>query len=239
MSRSLRSLPRHTAHSIAGFLAVLLLAGCAVRPLTDSETAFLATTHGDELDASEMEIVKGALIGQIPMTRRPRPAVACRERIWPPETGETVTGHVAGMVLYDRLMIARWFYAKDLLAGYPDTLPLSDAMFLAHEATHVWQSQQSQKTGYAPWKAAAEHAASDDPYLFNINTQAAFLDYGYEQQASLVEEYVCCRALDPDGARTERLRNLLRPIFPGLADTEISQSIRLPWDGAKTQGICS
>lgn len=223
---------------MGGLLVTLIVSGCAVRPLSDAETAFLATTHGQELNAADMEIVKGALIGQFPMDRPPRPAVACRERIWPPETGETVTGYVAGMVLYDRLLMARWFYSKDLLKGYPMELPLSDAMFLAHEATHVWQWQQAQKTGYAPWKAAAEHSASDDPYLFNIDANADFLDYGYEQQASLVEEYVCCRALDPTGPRTDKLRNLLRPVFPDLAEAEIATRVRLPWDKANLEGIC-
>lgn len=245
MSQSSRSLPRHATADRGApgltrglLVAALLLAGCTVRPLSDAETAFLATTHGADLDTADIRIAKGAFIGRIPIERAPRPAVACRELIWPPETGDTVTGHVAGMVLYDRLMISRWFYRDDLLDGYPDRLPLSDAMFLAHEATHIWQWQHAQKTGYAPWKAAAEHQAQDDPYLFTINDSADFLDYGYEQQASLVEEYVCCRALDPAGARTARLRALLTPVFPNLAQRETADSIQIPWEHAQTRDIC-
>ncbi|MBE3640138.1 hypothetical protein [Mangrovicoccus algicola] len=219
-------------------IAALALAGCATRPLTGTETAFLATTHGPGLDASRISLTKGAIIGRWPITRPARPAVTCREKIWPPEEGE-VTGHAAGVTVFDRILIARRIHAGDYLPDYPDTLPLPQAMFLAHEATHVWQWQHRATTGYAPWKAAAEHGVSDDPYLFEIAPGRDFLDYGYEQQASLVEEYVCCRALDPEGARTGRLRALLARYFPGMADHESARRIALPWNGVEAKGICS
>ena len=44
----------------------------------------------------------------------------------------------------------------------------------------------------------------EDPYLFDERADRRFLEYGYEAQASLVEEYVCCRALDPSGGRGPR-----------------------------------
>jgi hypothetical protein len=142
------------------------------------------------------------------------------------------------VVVYDRIMVARWFFTTDFLHGYPDELPLARAMFLAHEATHVWQWQARSRTGYAPWKAAMEHSVAADPYLFEVGGQTRFADYGYEQQASLVEEYVCCRALDPEGARTARLRDILEPVFPAIAATEPVASVRLPWSGAEVSGIC-
>lgn len=219
--------------------ALIAVAGCGVRGLSENEVAFLATTHGAALDTSGIDLSNGALIGNIPISRPPRPQIACREKIWPPETGEAVTGKVAGVVLYERIMIARWFFTDDFLEGYPQTLPLGRAMFLAHEATHVWQWQQRRNTGYAPWKAAMEHGASADPYLFEVGTEADFLDYGYEQQASLVEEYVCCRALDPAGARTARLKALLEPVFPGLPDRDPAGAVLLPWAGAVRHGICA
>ena len=216
---------------------LLLLAACASRPLTPAETAFLETTHGPGLDTSGIHLTRGALIGNWPMTRPARPALACREKIWPPEQG-TVTGYTAGVTLFDRILIAERIWSGDFLDGYPDTLPLPRAMFLAHEATHVWQWQHRAETGYAPWKAAAEHGVSDDPYLFEIAPGRRFFDYGYEQQASLVEEYVCCRALDPEGERTHRLRAMLEPVLPGLAETEVAPQVLLPWKGVTTAGIC-
>ncbi|WP_240722680.1 hypothetical protein [Poseidonocella sp. HB161398] len=218
--------------------ALLLLSACATRHLTGTEAAFLETTHGAGLDTSKMVLTKGALIGTYPMTRPARPSVTCREKIWPPEKG-TVTGYVAGVALFDRVMVARRLYDEDFLADYPSELPLPKAMFLAHEATHVWQWQQRAKTGYAPLKAAAEHGVSEDPYLFEIAEDRDLLDYGYEQQASLVEEYVCCRALDPEGARTGRLHELLAPHLPGLAGDEAAQSVLIPWKKAEIKGICS
>ncbi|MEM8554736.1 MAG: hypothetical protein AAGF71_07890 [Pseudomonadota bacterium] len=220
-------------------LVGFMLTGCATRTLTETETAFLQTTHGDAFRAENMRVTKGALVGSIPLSRPTRPPVACREKIWPPETGGTVSTRIAGMVLFRRLLVARWYYRDDFVGGYPDALPLPDAMFLAHEATHVWQWQARAMTGYAPWKAAAEHVQSKDPYLFALEPDVTFLDYGYEQQASLVEEFVCCRALDPDGARTDRLKSLLEPVFPDLVETEIADRVLLPWEDAKTRGICS
>lgn len=230
MSTVSRSFPR-------ALCLVLALGACAERRLSEAERGFLDTVQGPELDAAEVVVVKGALIGAFPMKRPARPQVACRERIWPPEEG-TVEGRVAGVVVGERLNVARWFWTGDFLKGYPEVLPLPRAMYLAHEMTHVWQWQARAETGYAPWKAAGEHAASADPYLFEVGGQS-FLDYGYEQQASLVEEYVCCRALDPTGARTERLRDMLRPVFPTLAETETAPAVRLPWKGAEIAGICS
>jgi hypothetical protein len=57
----------------------------------------------------------------------------------------------------------------------------------------------------------------------------------------IVEEFVCCRALDPDGARTAELHRLVAEVFPAAARREatIAVDIRLPWAGAQTEGICS
>jgi len=220
-------------------VAVAALAGCAARPLTEAERAFTATLHDRALDAAAVRIHRGAVIGGWPMTRPPRPYRACRERIFPREREPEIETSVAGFVLGNRIFVARDLYARDYLGDYPETLPLTAAMFLAHELTHVWQWQTRETTGYAPWRAAGEHAARADPYLFDLAVGRDFLDYGYEQQAALIEEYVCCRALDPDGARTGRLRALLRPHFPGLAPRSPARRVAIPWTGAQTEGICS
>ncbi len=232
MSRSSRSLRKIL------LCALVLLAGCTTRHLTETEKAFLGTALGPGLDTEKVTLAKGAFIGTWPMSRPARPSVTCREKIWPPEEG-TVTGYVAGVTVFDRIMVARRLYDDDFLGSYPQSLSLPQAMFLAHEATHVWQWQQRKETGYAPWKAAAEHGVSEDPYLFEIAPERSFLDYGYEQQASLVEEYVCCRALDPEGARTGRLRALLDPHFPGISAREAAEDVRIPWRGTEVEDICN
>ena len=113
------------------------------------------------------------------------------------------------------------------------------AMLLAHEATHVWQWQNRKVTGFSPLKAASEHGFQRDPYLFEIDGNPAFLDFGYEQQGSIVEEYVCCRALAPQAPRTKRLHDLIGQVMPVSALPQSRQhDVRMPWDGVTLDGIC-
>ncbi|RYH10577.1 hypothetical protein [Tropicimonas sp. IMCC6043] len=222
-------------------LAILLLAlgGCTTRSLTGAERAFSATVQGTALDTEAVRVTRGAVIAGVPANRPPRPYVTCRERIYPKETKPKVRWKVAGFVLGERLFVSRKVWEDDFLAGYPDALPLADAMFLAHEMTHVWQWQHRDSTGYAPWRAASEHGSKDDPYLYDLAPDRRFDEYGYEQQASLVGEFVCCRALDPDGSRTGRLYAILKPVFSGLERQDPPGRVKLPWKEAETEGICS
>jgi hypothetical protein len=123
--------------------------------------------------------------------------------------------------------------------AYPDRLYLIEAMLLAHELTHVWQWQNRKTTGYSPWRAAAEHGTSDDPYLFDLDGAPDFLSYGFEQQGAIVEEYVCCRALAPEAARTRRLHGMLKAAFP-VSDLPARRDsdVYLPWKQAELRGIC-
>ncbi|WP_240610967.1 hypothetical protein [Oceaniglobus ichthyenteri] len=192
------------------------------------------------MDTTPIRIANGALIGNFTRTRPPRPALTCREKIRRPETGP-VRISTAAFVLFNRMFTAQKVYRDDYLPNYPDTLPLSYAMFLAHEMTHVWQWQNREITGYHPLKAAAEHRPGGDPYLFDLGETRDFLSFEYEQQGGIVEEFVCCRALDPDGGRTQRLFDLLRPHFPDLARRGETppNAVSLRWDGAQTHGICA
>ena len=111
-------------------------------------------------------------------------------------------------------------------------------MLFAHEMTHVWQWQNRDITGYHPLKAASEHSAPD-PYLFDLENSPKFLDYGFEQQGAIVEEFVCCRALAPQAARTKRLHTMISQSMPLSAlPEEREHSVLLPWDGVQVNGIC-
>jgi hypothetical protein len=127
------------------------------------------------------------------------------------------------------------------LQDYPERLNLVQSMLLAHELTHVWQWQNRARTGYSPWRAAAEHGRIDDPYLFDLDSSPDFLSYGFEQQGAIVEEYVCCRALAPDAARTKRLHRMLKDAFPvtDLPGARRESDVYLPWRGAELDGICN
>ncbi|MBJ3762635.1 hypothetical protein ILP92_07745 [Maribius pontilimi] len=220
-------------------LLILLLSACA-RPLTPGERNFVASVHGPALDTSRVRVHRGALIGNLTHERPARPAKACRERIRPEETG-TVKGSIAALVVFNRIFYAKRYFLSDFLADYPEAMQLEDAMLLAHELTHVWQWQQRETTGYHPFLAASEHRPGGDPYLFELDADLTFDDFGYEQQGSLVEEFVCCRALDPDGDRTRRLYDILKPVFPALSPrSPVPQDgIALFWSQAPRKGICS
>ena len=222
------------------FLLSFALLGCG-RALTPSEQAFMAELQGDAFDPGPVRIRRNALVGLTSVSYPARPRTTCRERIGPPPEDEIVTGRVAGIVLFHTLHARPGFFLEDYVEREDGALNLVAAMFFAHEMTHIWQWQNRETTGYHPARAFAEHLQTDDPYLLDGINGHGFLDYGYEQQASLVEEYVCCRALDPSGARTERLRVLLSEHMEISARLSFLDEIDilLPWDEAETRGICA
>lgn len=217
-------------------LALLLLAACG-RPLTPSERAFLADLHGPSLDASQVRLHDG--VQSNPRTVPTPPRLTCQGRIWPAPRGDTIRVRTGGLAVFTDVFLREDLYRDDMLEGYPEVLPLADAMLLAHEMVHAWQWQNRGVTGYHPLRAAFEHVGSADPYLFDLGTETDFLAYGYEQQGSIMEEYVCCRTLAPEAARTARLHDMLSEHFPlKPLDEPLSEWVRLPWDGVEVEGIC-
>jgi len=224
---------------LRAFLFLLIVASCG-RPLTDSERSFAASIHGDAVDTSRVRLVKGAPVGSVTFHRKPRPRVTCRELILPPARDEIVTTKPAAVALFNSVYFSKDWYTPNYMPGYPERLYLIEAMLLAHELTHVWQWQNRSVTGYHPLRAAAEHNQSDDPYLFDLDGAPDLLSYGYEQQGAIVEEYVCCRALAPKAARTQRLHAMLADAFPvsDLPQSKREHNVYLPWKDAELAGIC-
>lgn len=220
-------------------MGLVLLTGCG-RPLTDTEAAFSAQLHGDTLDVTRVRLVEGALVGSVTYLRKPRPRETCRENLLPPAKEELVTVSPAAIALFNRIFITHDWYLEDYASDYPEKLYIVEAMLLAHELTHVWQWQNRKLTGYHPLRAAAEHQQSDDPYLFDVSSSRGFLSYGYEQQGTIVEEYVCCRALAPEAARTRRLHEMLGEVFDlaSLPTHGRESDVYLPWAEAELRGIC-
>ena len=194
---------------------------------------------GPELATENVRIVKGAVVGLLPVTVKPRPRTTCRERLFPPLT-EPIEAQFPAFAKRETIYYSRAFWAKDFLSDYPEALDLDHAMRLAHELTHVWQWQERRRNGYSPFAAAFEHVGREDPYLIDINEDLAFTDYAWEQQGAIVEEFICCRTLDPNGARTEKLTRLVAEVFPAASRrTAVPiQGVILPWKGAEIKGIC-
>ncbi|MFW2541385.1 hypothetical protein ACN2XU_01995 [Primorskyibacter sp. 2E107] len=219
---------------------LLLLSACG-RPLTTSETAYLKAIQGDQINTGRIRVIDGHFAGSYVYTIPVRPRTTCQERIWPPlDKAKTIEVSPAASVVGNTMMIRKDLYAEDLMQGWPKQIDLFQAMLFAHEATHVWQWQNRARTGYHPMKALSEHATSADPYLFDPDNTRDFLSYGYEQQGSIVEEYVCCRLLDPDAPRTARLRDMIARHMPvdGLDRALGTGTVKLPWSGVETKGIC-
>ena len=220
-------------------LALLFFAACG-RPLTEQERAFAYGIHGETLDYASVRLHDGAPVRAVTFTRKPRPRTTCRELIFPPVPEESiVTTKPAAVALYNTVLFDKDWYLDDYLPDYPDRVGLVAAMLFAHELTHVWQWQNRQVTGYSPLRAALEHSASDDPYLFELEDRK-FLDFGYEQQGSIVEEFVCCRALQPQGARTQRLHSLISQVMPvARLPQSPAYNVGLPWEGVELASICN
>ena len=225
---------------LLAIFSLLAVASCG-RTLTPAEREFMLGLQGESFNPGAVRIARNRLVGIFEKTYPVRPRNTCRERIVPPPDAPTFTASTAGITLFQHLHIRPDHYLEDYI-GRPDgALNLAAAMFFAHEMTHIWQWQNRGVTGYHPFRAFAEHRGTKDPYLFDSDGPHEFLDYGYEQQASLVEEYICCRALDPGGDRTARLERLLRqsmPLAPHLDGLD-GVEIIVPWDGVERRGICS
>lgn len=224
---------------IRALLLILpLLAACG-RPLTENEIAFIGTIHGPQLDVSRVRLHDGAPTRAVTFRRKARPRTTCRELILPPSTTEIVTAKPAAVALWNTILFDEDWYLDDYLPDYPNEIGLVAAMLLAHELTHIWQWQNRKTTGYSPLRAASEHSPGGDPYLFDISKDPNFGDFGFEQQGSIVEEFVCCRALDPQAPRTKRLHKLISGAMPVASLPQSRQhNVRLPWDGVELHNIC-
>ncbi|PIL17636.1 hypothetical protein P775_23965 [Puniceibacterium antarcticum] len=217
---------------------ILALAACG-RPLTPLETAYVQALQGDETDTSRVRLVDGHPGAAITHQRPARPRLTCSERLWPAPEADMVTVQPAGMAIFNHILLRDDLYRDDFLGTLPEEIDLASAMLFAHEMTHVWQWQNRKRTGYSPLRAASEHSQSD-PYLFDEDSPATFLNHGYEQQGAIVEEYVCCALLDPEAPRTERLHAMIAEAMPMSRLDEVLEhrAVRLPWDGVEVTGIC-
>lgn len=195
------------------------LAACA-RPLTENERRFASDVIGPSLDVDKVRIARG--FTPLPAASKVRD----RSDLYPiiPEnqiTGlcersapEPRTGPPPGWALWNRVHFSREFYRDDIALDWPNAARFPQALVLAHELIHVWQWQHRRTTGYRPTRAALESMMNMDPYFYEPDPEATFLKFGYEQQAALMEDYLCHALYDPAAPRRAELRPLLAPYFP-------------------------
>lgn len=195
--------------------AVLLLTACS-RPLAPGERALAEDIFGGGLASDQVRIAAGFGVVPAPAPRplppksdtiEPRPGVCDRVAPAGPD------GPPPAWAIYQTVHVARAFYRDDVMPGWPDQVLLPQVLILAHELVHVWQWQNRRLTGYRPLRAGVESLFNLDPYFYVPEPGAGFLEYGFEQQAALVEDYICYGVFDPENPRRAELRKILEPHF--------------------------
>ena len=198
-------------------MAFLGLAACSGRPLAEGERALAADFFGPGLDVEKVRVKSG--FRGAPSTKdtstppdqikpiKIRPGICDRTAPSAPE------GPPPGWALYNTIHFSREYYRADTAPGWPDKVLIPQTFIMAHELVHVWQWQNRHLTGYRPAKAGLESVFNIDPYFYVPQDGDGFLKYGFEQQASLLEDYLCYGLFDPENQRRAKIRAILSPYF--------------------------
>ncbi|MCZ4351602.1 hypothetical protein O4H61_03655 [Roseovarius aestuarii] len=199
-------------------LACLALAGCS-RPLTPNEQRFAADVLGPGLNTDVVRVSQGLGLAVPPETPAEAPnAHVVGSEIHPGFCDRTApqapSGPPPAWALYDRISLTAPIYQPDTATQWPHAAQFPQALIMAHELVHVWQWQNRARTRYRPMRAALESVFNLDPYFYVPDRASGLLSYGYEQQAALLEDYLCYALYDPTNPRRDMLRPILSPHFP-------------------------
>lgn len=194
-------------------LAVFLLASACSRPLTQAEEAFASDLFGPELDTSRIRVAQG--VGVTPLYRTVPTGIKLVEatnqacvRTPQPRGAQPPQAFALG----SRVHFDSDLYSSDMILQWPERLRIPQALIFAHELTHVWQWQNRERSGYTPARAVAESWRLADPYF--SDDDAAFFSFGYEQQAAIIEDFVCFTFANPTHPRRAELHEILAPVLP-------------------------
>jgi len=199
-----------------GLCLFLLVAACS-RPLTPTEERFANDLFGPSLDTSKVRVAQG--LGVTPLYRTVPKAQATvvqgtdKACVRTPQPTRS-TNPPQAFAYKNRLHFDTGLYSSDLALVWPEFLRFPHAIILAHELTHAWQWQNREMTGYTPWRAVQESWQMVDPYFSTAEDAPTFLLFGYEQQAAIVEDYVCFAVANPNHPRRYELREILDPVLP-------------------------
>ena len=212
----------------AVLLTILVVSACG-RPLSQNERAFATEVFGPSLDVARVRIAQS-------FNPRPvdpvRPA-ATRRLSREPGICDRIAPNVgkpppAAWAIRNQVHFSRDFYLTDLMPDWPQQVLLPQSLILLHELVHVWQWQNRRVTGYRPFLAASEGIFRRDPYFYQIEDPSAFLDRGYEEQAALLEDYMCYAIFDPTNARRAEIRDIVDRYFRVDAIDQIFDRSRPP-----------
>lgn len=209
---------RHRSAGRAAWLILLLacLTACSGRPLTEGERDFAADVVGDGLDLDQVRLSAG--LGLLPLPATPEPPPKADRRTIPGVCDRVPQGPRTepppAFALWNRIHLAQKYYRDDTAPSWPKGVLLPQSLIMAHELIHVWQWQNRGRTGYRPGRAVLEGLLNLDPYFYAPGEGDRFFGFGFEQQAALMEDYVCYVLLDPENPRRAELRGILAPHFP-------------------------
>ncbi len=193
-------------------LALLACAACS-RALTPAEDEMAKALFGPTLDTSEVRVAQGLGIAPPPDTR-----VASVTRVVGTEQACIRTPQPRGaqppqaFAFQNRIHFENGLYSSDLALGWPSRLRVPQALVFAHEMAHVWQWQNRVTTGYSARRALAESMELADPYFAGPEIKS-YDEMGYEQQAALIEDYVCFAFANPEHPRRDELRQVLAAVI--------------------------
>ncbi len=200
-------------------LLLVLVAACS-RPMAEGERAFARDLFGETLDHRRARVAIGLGLRPPP---RPKPAAPVKAVAKPiprrpgacdrvaPNTGPPAPP--PAFALYNRVHVMPEWYRDDMMAGWPNRVAVPESLIFAHELVHVWQWQNRARTGYRPALAGLESLLRGDPYFYAPAGNDGYLAFGFEQQAALVEDYMCYLIFDPEAPRRAELRQILRQVF--------------------------
>lgn len=192
---------------------MVVASGCS-RPLTDAEARLAKDLFGDEISLKPVRVAQG--LGIAPLYRTVPTGIvlmAGTERSCVRTPQPLGAQPPQAFALWNRMHFDSTLYASDMALGWPNGMRFPQALVLAHELTHVWQWQNRDRTGYTPRRAVAESWSFADPYFSASGETVDFFRLGYEQQAAVVEDFVCFTVANPDHPRRAELRTLLEPVL--------------------------
>ena len=198
-------------------LSVVMLSGCAGRALTVNESAFLGTVHKLGVDYKKVKIHKSLAGSEAKLDKMfggEKSVMVNGQALGREEVDRIVAGMPEAFVLYNDIYYQKDSYSNDFIPEWPDYVRIDYAALLAHEVTHVWQHQHKDLTGYSPLKALLEHQRYDNPYAYKLEDGKRFLQYRYEQQGKMVQDFVWLELTHQRTDTYYKLKALIDEVFP-------------------------
>lgn len=167
-------------------LALLILTGCSSRDLTVNEKNVITSIPERPLDLSIVTVYASQEEAKVQfdllMAEEMLPKNISIEEI------ESVVFDFSAIALGNNIYFKKEFYDNDFASNWPYFIQYNLGLF-SHEIMHVWQYQNRERTGYTIAKVALEHIKYKDPYYYELIEGKKLLDYRYEQQAKIIEDF--------------------------------------------------